>query len=184
MTTPPLLRHEFAVAEATAILTATPAVLRALLVTLPESWVHANEGSDTWSPFDVVGHLLDADSTNWIPRARIILEHGETRAFDDFDRVAHLASSRGRALTDLLDDFATARQESLQQLTALQLTPSDLDRCGRHPALGRVTLRQLLATWVAHDLDHLCQITRVLARQYTDEVGPWRQYLRQLAVGQ
>ena len=164
--------------EAVAILQRTPAVLDSLLRGLPDGWIAAHEGDQTWSPFDVVGHLIHGERTDWIPRARLILEHGEARPFDTFDRFAQFAASEGRTLASLLDEFAALRAKSLDELAALGLTDVDLDRRGRHPALGVVTLRQLLATWVAHDLDHVVQISRVLARQYSDEVGPWRAYLR------
>jgi hypothetical protein len=171
-------RRTFVMEEGVAILSRTPATLDALLRGLPEAWVAAHEGGQTWSPFEVVGHLINADRTNWIPRARIILEHGESRGFDSFDRLAQFAQSAGKTLPDLVDEFAAVRQQSLRELASLHLTNTDLDRRGRHPDLGVVTLRQLLATWVVHDLDHLVQISRVLARQYADEVGPWRAYLR------
>ena len=171
-------RRSFAVAEASAILERTPATLDALLRGLPEHWIAANEGDDTWSPFDVVGHLIHGERTDWIPRARIILQHGEAKSFDKFDRFAQFEVSKGRTLPSLLDEFASLRAQNLQELAALQLTERDLDRRGTHPELGVVTLRQLLATWTAHDLDHIMQISRVLARQYSDEVGPWRAYLR------
>ncbi len=164
--------------EAVAILARTPAALDALLRGLPDGWVVANEGGDTWSPFDVIGHLIHGEQTDWLPRARIILEHGEARAFDKFDRFAQLAVSEGRTLANVLDELATLRDTNLRELAAMRLTDADLDRRGRHPELGVVTLRQLLATWVAHDLDHVMQVSRVLARQYSDEVGPWRAYLR------
>lgn len=171
-------RRPFHLDEAVAILSRTPATLDAMLRGLPDGWTAANEGGDTWSPYDVVGHLIHGERADWIPRARIILEHGETRAFDPFDRRGQFAESRGRTLPSLLEEFASARRNSLRELDALQLTETDLERRGRHPAFGTVTLRQLLATWVAHDLDHIMQIARVLARQYSDEVGPWREYLR------
>jgi len=164
--------------EAVAILSRTPAVLDAMLRGLPDGWIAAHEGGETWSPFDVVGHLIHGDRTDWVPRAKMILAHGEARAFEPFDRLAQFAASDGRTLASLLDEFAEARRESLRELAALGLTGADLDRRGRHPAFGPVTLRQLLATWVAHDLDHITQIARVLARQYAEEVGPWRAYLR------
>ena len=164
--------------EGVAILARTPATLTALLRDLPEGWISAHEGGETWSPFDVIGHLIHGERADWIPRVNILLEHGETRAFDRFDRFAQFAESEGRTLSSLLDEFAMRRQQSLDELAALRLTDADLDRRGRHPELGIVTLRQLLATWVAHDLDHLVQISRVVARQYSDEVGPWRAYLR------
>jgi hypothetical protein len=171
-------RRAFALEEAVAILARTPATLDALLRGLPEGWIAAHEGGETWSPFDVIGHLIHGERTDWVPRARIILEHGEARAFDPFDRFAQFALTEGRSLVSLLDEFATLREDNLRALAALRLTDTDLDRGGRHPELGLVTLRQLLATWVAHDLDHVVQISRVLARQYSDEVGPWRAYLR------
>lgn len=171
-------RRSFVMEEGVAILSRTPATLDALLRGLPDGWIVAHEGGDTWSPFDVIGHLIHGERTDWMPRARIILEHGEARAFDKFDRFAQIAISQGRTLPGLLDEFATLRQENLRELATLAPTDRDLDRCGQHPELGVVTLRQLLATWVAHDLDHVVQISRVLARQYSDEVGPWRAYLR------
>jgi DinB family protein len=172
------VRRSFVMDEAVAILARTPATLDALLRGLPDGWIVAHEGSDTWSPFDVIGHLIHGERTDWVPRVRIILEQGEARAFDTFDRFAQFAESEGRTLASLLDELATLRQDNLRELAALRLTDADLDRRGRHPGLGVVTLRQLLATWVAHDLDHVVQISRVLARQYADEVGPWRAYLR------
>ena len=171
-------RRSFQIDDAVAILSRTPATLDALLRDLPDDWIVAHEGGDTWSPFDVVGHLIHGERTDWIPRARIILEHGEARAFEKFDRFAQFAASEGRTLASLLDEFAQLRQANLRELEALRLTDADLDRRGRHPELGVVTLRQLLSTWVAHDLDHVTQIARVFARQYSDEVGPWRAYLR------
>ena len=171
-------RRSFALDEAMAVLARTPATLDALLRDLPSQWSKANEGANTWSAFDVVGHLIHGERTDWLPRARIILEHGEARPFDKFDRLAQHDASKGRSLASLLDEFAALRQAGLRDLAALRLTDADLDRRGRHPELGVVTLRQLLATWVAHDLDHVMQIARVVARQYSDEVGPWRAYLR------
>ena len=144
--------------EAVAILARTPATLDALLRGLPDGWIVAHEGGETWSPFDVIGHLIHGERTDWMPRVKIILQHGEARAFDPFDRFAQFAASEGRTLASLLAELATLRQESLRELAALRLTNADLDRRGRHPALGVVTLGQLLATWVAHDLDHVVQI--------------------------
>ena len=160
-------RRTFTLDEATAILSRTPATVDALLRGLPDGWIAANEGGTTWSPFDVVGHLIHGEQADWVPRAKIILEHGEARPFDKFNRLAQFEESAGRTLPELLDELAS-----------LHLTDAALDKRGRHPELGVVTLRQLLSTWVAHDLDHVVQISRVLARQYTDEVGPWRAYLR------
>jgi DinB family protein len=171
-------RRPFVIEEGVAILARTPAALDALLRGLPDRWIAANEGDNTWSPFDVIGHLIHGERTDWMPRVRIILEHGETRTFDTFDRFAQFAASEGRTLASLLDEFATLRRENLRELASLRLTDGDLDRRGQHPAFGAVTLRQLLATWVAHDLDHVVQISRVLAHQYSTEVGPWTAYLR------
>ena len=177
-------RRRFLVDEGVAILSRTPPTLDALLRGLPDGWTAANEGGDTWSPFDVIGHLIHGERTDWMPRVKIILEHGESRAFDRFDRLAQFAESDGRTLPSLLDEFATLREANLRELASLRLTDADLDRRGRHPQLGVVTIRQLLATWVAHDLDHVMQISRVLARQYSDEVGPWRAYLRIISGAQ
>ena len=177
-------RQPFVLEDATAILARTPATVDTLLRGLPTSWINAHEGGDTWSPFDVVGHLIHGEQADWIPRATIIMAHGHTRAFDTFDRRAQFGASAGRTLPDLLDDFARLRASSLDSLRAFNLTAEDLDRHGRHPQLGAVTLRQLLATWVAHDLDHIAQMSRVLARQYSDAVGPWRAYLRVISGAQ
>jgi hypothetical protein len=185
MTTPTdRTRRPFAMDEAIAVLSRTPATLDALLRGLPDGWITANEGGETWSPFDVLGHLIHGEHTDWVPRAKIILEHGESRPFDKFNRFAQFAESEGRTLASLLDDFASLRQANLRELSALGINDADLDRRGRHPELGVVTLRQLLATWVAHDLDHVVQISRVLARQYSDEVGPWRAFLRIISGAQ
>lgn len=174
----PRTRRPFVISEAVAILTRTPAALDALLRGLPDSWIAAHEGGTSWSPFDVIGHLIHGERTDWLPRARTILTHGDSQPFDTFDREAQFVASNGRTLDSLLDEFAATRRDSLGELDSLHLTEADLDRRGRHPALGPVTLRQLLATWAAHDLDHIVQISRVLATQYADEVGPWRAYLR------
>jgi hypothetical protein len=169
--------------EAVAVLTRTPVALDALLRGLPDRWIVANEGPDTWSPFDVIGHLIHGERTDWMPRIRIILEHGEARAFEPFDRFSQFAVSQDRTIASLLDEFAQLRQANLADLATLRLSDVDFDRRGKHPELGAVTLRQLLATWVAHDLDHVVQISRVMARQYSDEVGPWRAYLRVINGG-
>ena len=160
-----------------ALLTRTPAALNALLRDLPEMWTLHNEGGESWTAFDIVGHLIQGDRTDWIPRARMILEFGENRAFVPFDRLGQVRVSQGKSLQQLLDEFAGARQESLAALRALNLRPEDLGRRGRHPALGAVTLSELIATWSAHDLTHLHQITRVMAHQYRNTVGPWSPYL-------
>ncbi len=168
---------EFSLAEAIAVLTRTPAALNALLRGLPDIWVRGNEGQDTWSAFDIVGHLIVGERTDWMPRLRIILENGEARPFDPFDRFAQLKESQGKSLEQLLDDFARLRAENLAALQALNLQPEDLKRRGRHPRLGVVTLSQLLATWAVHDLTHLHQLSRVMAHQYREAVGPWSAYL-------
>lgn len=168
---------EFNLEDAVALLERTPQTLVALLGDLPPQWALAREGDDGWSAFDVVGHLIHGEKTDWMARARIILEHGESRAFDPFDRFAQFEASQGKSLAALLDEFAALRRDNLAALRALNLQPADFARTGRHPALGDVTLGQLIATWVAHDLDHFQQIMRALARQYTGEVGPWRAYL-------
>jgi hypothetical protein len=168
---------EFNLAEAIAVLSRTPSTLSALLRGLPETWVRRNEGKDTWCAFDIVGHLIVGERTDWMPRARIILEHGEAQAFDPFDRFAQSRESQGKSLEQLLGEFARLRTENLAALQALNLQPADLDRRGKHPALGVVTLSQLLATWAVHDLTHVHQISRVMAHQYHDAVGPWSAYL-------
>jgi hypothetical protein len=172
----------FALEEALPVLSRTPAVLRSLLADLPESWSRATEGPDTWSPFDIVGHLIHGERTDWIPRTEILLTHGETRPFTPFDRFAQFEASRGKTLHELLDTFAELRAANLMRLESLGLSAEDLDRRGRHPELGPVTLAELLATWVAHDLSHIAQIARVMGRQYTDDVGPWRAYLPMLSI--
>ena len=173
-----LSQRSFALDDAVALLTRTPATLDTLLRGLPEWWTHANEGANTWSAFDVVGHLIHGEETDWIPRVNIILQHGESRTFEKFNREAQFEASQPQTLDGRLDQFAALRRENLRALAALQLRDADLDRTGRHPAFGVVTMRQLLATWVAHDLDHVMQVSRVLGRQYGDDVGPWRAYLR------
>jgi len=167
----------FQLAEGIAVLERTPVAFRALLGGLSGQWIAGNEGPDTFSPFDNLGHLIHGERTDWIPRARIILEHGEARAFVPFDRFAQAKESRGKALEQLLDEFARLRRENLAALEALNLQPQDLARRGKHPELGVVTLSELLATWAVHDLTHLHQISRVMAHQYRDAVGPWSVYL-------
>ncbi len=167
---------EFRLDDAITVLSRTPATLRRLLEDLPQRWTHSNEGPETWSPFDVLGHLIHGERTDWPGRARMILA-GERRAFPPFDRFAMFEASRGKTLDELLDTFEELRSDNLRQLEGLDLTDEDLERTGRHPDFGPVTLRQLLATWVAHDLGHIAQITRTMAKQYGDEVGPWRAYL-------
>jgi len=163
--------------DALPVLRATPQVLRAWLEHLPDSWLRSNEGPDTWSPYDIVGHLIHGERTDWIPRLELLLAHGDSRPFTPFDRFAQFRESRGKSLEELLDTFAELRRTNVSRLESHRLQASDLDRRGLHPELGPVTLGQLLATWVAHDLNHLGQIARVMGRQYTGAVGPWLEYL-------
>jgi hypothetical protein len=163
--------------DAVAVLGKTPAVLRSLLSELPPSWTHATEGPGSWSPFDVVGHLIHGERTDWIPRVEHILRHGDGVPFPPFDREAMFAASADRSLPELLDTFEALRGASLSRLQSLGLGDVDLSRRGRHPEFGSVTLGQHLATWVAHDLGHIGQIVRTMARQYSEAVGPWRAYL-------
>ena len=167
----------FDLQETITLLSRTPSALNALLRHLPQTWTIKNEGAKTWSPFDIVGHLIHGERTDWMARARIIVDYGETRAFDPFDRLAQERESQGKSLAELLDEFACLRSENLNALRTMNLQPKDFDRRGRHPALGAVTLSQLLATWAVHDLTHLHQLSRVMAYQYREVVGPWSAYL-------
>lgn len=159
-----------------AMLARTPASLSALLEGLPDTFITATEGEETWSPYDVIGHLIHGERTDWLPRARHILA-GETVPFASFNRTAQFTQSQGASLSELLATFAALREENLAELVAMNLTREDLSRQGMHPELGEVTLGQLLATWVVHDLDHVGQIARTMAKVYANEVGPWRAYL-------
>lgn len=171
------MKHDgFKLEDALAVLERTPESLRALLSGLSETWVSATEGEGTWSPYDVMGHLIHAEHTDWITRARHILA-GESRPFEKFDRTAQFTESRGKSLGELLATFAELRRENVAALAGMKLTEDDLDRRGMHPELGEVTLAQLLATWVVHDLDHVAQVARVMAKTYADAVGPWQAYL-------
>ncbi|HEU5346108.1 MAG TPA: DinB family protein [Ktedonobacterales bacterium] len=163
--------------QAVAMLSRTPATLAALLRGLPDAWTQATEGPATWSAYDIVGHLLHGEEGDWLTRARIILEHGEERPFDAFNRTAMFDKYQGYSLDQLLTAFEQARAQNLAALRELDITPEKLALTGTHPALGRVTLSQLLASWVTHDLNHIGQIVEVLAHQYGDAVGPWRAYL-------
>jgi len=160
-----------------ALLERTPGVLNTLLRDLPDAWTQRNEGEKTWSAYDVVGHLIHGELTDWMPRAKMILQHGESRPFEPFDRFAQERNSKGKSLAQLLDEFARLRAESLTELRALNLQEQDLEQRGKHPALGPVTLSQLLATWAAHDLTHLHQLSRIMAHQYREAVGPWNAFL-------
>ncbi len=163
--------------ESTALLARTPSAFDALLRGLPECWTNATEGEGTWSPYVVIGHLIHCEKVDWMPRLAIILEHGTARPFDPFDREAQFRESKGQTLTALLDEFAALRRDNLERLRALNLQESQLELEGTHPKFGRVTLRQLLATWTAHDLAHLLQVSRVMAKRYKQEVGPWSEFL-------
>ena len=174
---PETTQSRFDLANAIDVLERTPAAFRALLAGLPDAWTTPNEGPDTFSAFDNLGHLVHGERTDWIPRAQIILEHGRARPFDPYDRFAQMHESRGKSVPDLLDELARLRAQNLEVLRGWQLTERELALEGEHPALGRVTLAQLLAAWVVHDLGHLAQTSRVMAKQYRDEVGPWREYL-------
>jgi hypothetical protein len=168
---------DFQLDDAKEILRHTPATLNSMLRHLPEGWANSNEGPESWSPFDVMGHLVHAEEVDWIPRACIIMKYGETRTFEPFDRFAMFEKSKGKSLSDLLDRFEQLRAENLKKLDEMNITPEMLDKRGMHPELGFVTLSQLLSTWVVHDLGHIGQITRVMAKQYSEAVGAWRAYL-------
>jgi uncharacterized damage-inducible protein DinB len=168
---------EFQLKHAISILSRTPATLNSLLRGAPAEWTTGNEGPDTWSPYEVLGHLIHGEETDWIPRARIILEHGESRAFEPFDRFAQFEKSRGKSADELLDEFELLRTENLAVLQQMKLTPDQLELRGTHPELGSVTMSELLATWVVHDVSHVAQATRVMCKQYSEAVGPWKQYL-------
>jgi hypothetical protein len=168
---------EFDLDKSIEVLSRTPATMKALLEGLPPDWTENNEGPDTWTPFDVIGHLVHGEQTDWIARARIILEEGETRPFDSFNRFAQFEESRGKTIEELLVEFSALRERNLATLRGMKIGPSDLAKTGQHPALGRVTLKELLATWVTHDLDHIAQVARTMAKQYSMEVGPWEAYI-------
>ena len=168
---------KYSVERAVEVLSNTPDVFKTMLRGTGEAWSHNNYGRNTWSVFDIVGHLIHGEKTDWIPRARIILEHGGSKAFEPFDRFGMLHASRDKSMNQLLDEFAQLRSRNLSTLDALQITPQQLSLEGRHPELGRVTLGQLFATWVVHDLGHIAQIARVMAKSYRSAVGPWSEYL-------
>ena len=171
------MKHEgLRLDDAVAILQRTPASLRALLDGLPDTWIRATEGEDSWSPYDVIGHLIHGERTDWIPRAHHIFV-GETRAFEPFDRMAQFTTSQGTSMGELLATFADLRRANVSTLLAMNLTDDDLARKGLHPELGTVSLGELLATWVVHDLDHVAQIVRTMAKVYAKSTGPWIAYL-------
>lgn len=160
------------------VLNRTPAVLQSLLAGLADDWVMNNEGPETFSPYDVIGHLVHGEKTDWVVRAKMILEFGSTQTFERYDRFAQYELSKGKTLHQLLDEFAAIRKENMAWFKAADITEVDLDKKGMHPVLGEVTLRNLLATWVVHDLTHIAQITRVMAKQYQTEMGPWPEFFR------
>jgi hypothetical protein len=168
---------EFDLASGVAVLERTPATLRAMLAGLPSAWIDATEGPETWSPYVIVGHLVHGERADWLVRARIILDQGTNRRFAPFDRLAQFRESEGKPLATLLDEFESLRKANLDALASWRLTDAELSLEGEHPAFGVVTLRQLLATWVTHDLGHIAQVARVMAKQYRDAIGPWRAYL-------
>lgn len=168
---------KYALPDAIAILERTPSVLDGWLRDLPDAWTSPNEGPDTWSVFDVMGHLIHGEKTDWIPRARLILSDAADKRFEPFDRFAQFENSVGKTLSQLLDEFASLRSDNLKTLKSWNLQETDLDKTGIHPAFGTVTLRQHLATWVTHDFTHISQIARVMAKQYKEEVGHWVKYI-------
>lgn len=168
---------DFNITQGIAILERTPGTLHAMLHDLDTAWLEATEGPETWSPYVIVGHLVHGERTDWIPRARFILSQSASRSLPPYDRFGHVHERQGKSLPSLLDEFGRLRAENLATLAAMHLTDADLALDGEHPEFGTVTLRQLLATWVVHDLGHLAQIARVMAKQYRDAIGPWRAYL-------
>jgi hypothetical protein len=169
---------QFTIEKSIEILERTPAVLKTLLSGLSDDWIMKNEGPETFSPYDVIGHLIHGEKTDWVTRAKIILEFGLSNPFTPWDRFAQYKESKGKTLDQLLKEFETIRKENMVWFKSLNLTEADLDKKGLHPKLGEVTLRNLLATWVAHDLTHIAQVTRVMAKQYKEEMGPWPEFFR------
>jgi hypothetical protein len=169
---------KYSLQNAYGILERTPLVLKTILSGLNDEWVMNNEGPETFSPYDVIGHLIHGEKTDWRERANMILEHGVTKTFIPFDRFAQNEASKGKTLQQLLDEFETLRKENMVWFRSLKLSESDLDKKGIHPVLGQVTLRQLLSAWVVHDLTHIAQVTRVMAKQYKEEIGPWTEFFR------
>ena len=167
----------FNLTESINILERTPAVLIAMLSGLPHDWIHNNEGENTWSPYDIVGHFIHGEKTDWIPRARIILGDQKTKLFESFDRFAQFRDSGDKSLVDLLIEFKTLREKNISALKSMNIQDEHFNYVGIHPELGRVTLKQLLSTWVVHDLSHINQISRVMAKQYRDQAGPWVEYI-------
>jgi len=172
---------KFDFAKSYQVLERTPFILKALLSHQHDDWIMNNEGPETFSPYDVIGHLIHGEKTDWAERAKIILEYGVSKPFVPWDRFAQYEESKGKSLSQLLDEFERVRNENVTWLKSLNLTETDLDKKGMHPSLGEVTLRNLLSTWVVHDLTHIAQITRVMAKQYKEEMGPWPEFFRILS---
>lgn len=168
---------EFSIDRTIAVLANTPRTLRAQLTNLGETWTHCNEGGETWSAFDIVGHLIHGEKTDWIPRAKIILSDSEEKRFEPYDRFAQFEASKGKTLEELLNEFESLRNANIDELKSWNLSDADFQKKGNHPDFGEVTLKQLLSTWMVHDVGHVAQINRVIAHQYKDEIGPWRAYL-------
>ncbi len=168
---------DFELHKSIEILEKTPQVLETLLVGLSREWIENNEGENTWSPYDIVGHLIFGEKTDWIVRIKTIVSESENKLFEPFDRFSQLNKDQNEPINDLIKEFRVLRENNLNELTSLHLTQKDFDRIGIHPEFGNVTLRQLISTWAVHDLGHIAQISRVMARQYKKEVGPWINYL-------
>ena len=170
-------RMQYNVSKAIEILERTPGVLNQLLQGISEEWIKNNEGENTWSPYDVIGHLVHGEEVDWLVRTKIILEFEDAKTFEPFDRFAQFEKSKGKSIDELLKEFEQLRKANLEEFKNLNISESDLDKKGSHPGLGSVTLRNMLASWVAHDLGHITQISRVMAKQYSSEIGPWHAYL-------
>ncbi|MTE26149.1 DinB family protein [Winogradskyella ouciana] len=168
---------KYSIEKALEILEQTPKTLKSYLGNLSDDWLFANEGNDTWSPYDVVGHLIHGEKTDWIPRLKIILSNSENKTFESFDRFAQFENSKGKTITQLLNEFENLRQDNLKVLKQLNLSSEQLKLKSMHPELGEVSISELLACWVTHDLGHIAQISRVMAKQYKNEVGPWVAYI-------
>lgn len=168
----------FSIPHSIEILERTPRIIESMLKGISDEWAHSNEGPETWSPYDVVGHLIHGETTDWITRMELILSESENKKFKPFDRFAQFEESKGKTLEQLIEEFKAVRKKNIDHFKSKNITEEHLDRTGIHPSFGTVTLRQLLSTWVAHDLGHLGQISRVMAKRYTHDVGPWYEYLR------
>jgi len=173
---------KFEVNKSLEILERTPAILETMLSELSEEWIRNNEGPDTWSPYDIIGHLVHGEKTDWVPRMESILSKEKDKTFEPFDRFAQFEDSKGKTCRQLLNEFNKLRKQNTERLRSKNLSQDDLRKKGIHPSLGEVTLSQLLSAWVVHDLNHIAQVSRVMAKQYKTEVGPWQEYLRILTL--